>query len=149
VSKALALCLHACVLLVGASGVVYAWMLWFAAPADEWSVVAHPWQPFVRHLHLLAAPCLIFAVAAIWRGHVWERLRNGFPTRRRTGKWLAILFLPMLASGHVLTPITGEGAREVVGWVHVGLGVVWCAVYVVHLMLPRENGKAEEESDPA
>jgi hypothetical protein len=142
VSKALALFVHACVLVVASSGVVYAWMLWFAPPADEWSVVGHPWQPFVRHLHILAAPCLLFAVGAIWRGHVWERLRNGRTARRRTGLWLAVLFLPMAASGHLLAPLTEQGTRKLLGWIHVGVGVAWCAVYVVHLLLPRENGSA-------
>ncbi len=44
--------------------------------ADEWAVVNHPWQPHVQHLHVLAAPLLVFACGLLWKNHVLEKMRG-------------------------------------------------------------------------
>ncbi|HXO18770.1 MAG TPA: hypothetical protein VOA87_02470, partial [Thermoanaerobaculia bacterium] len=68
---------HAATILVGSTGLVYAWMRYLLAPADPFAVVNHPLQPLVQHLHVLAAPLLVFAVGLIWRRHVWAGWRLG------------------------------------------------------------------------
>ena len=67
--------------LVIVTGVVYAVMRYLVTPSDEWAVVNHPWQPHVQHLHLLAAPLLVFAVGVIWRRHVVKRCANAAMSR--------------------------------------------------------------------
>ena len=73
---------HTANLLVGGTGLVYAWMRYFMRPADEWAVVNHPWQPHLQHLHVLVAPTLVFAVGLIWTGHVVAKYGNGSRNRR-------------------------------------------------------------------
>ena len=50
--------LHVSNLLVGGTGLVYAWMLYLVKPTDPYAVVNHPWQPQTQHLHILVAPLL-------------------------------------------------------------------------------------------
>ena len=45
---------HAATLLVGGTGLVYAWMRYLVHPADPFAVVNHPLQPLAQHLHILA-----------------------------------------------------------------------------------------------
>ena len=52
---------HLANVLVGGTGLVYGWMRYFAEPADEFSVVNHPWQPDLHSLHVITAPLLVFA----------------------------------------------------------------------------------------
>lgn len=133
---------HAATLAVGVTGVVYAWMRYFATPADPFAVVNHPWQPFVLHAHVVTAPLLVFAVGMIWRAHVWERVRSGFKARRRTGILLFALVLPMIASGYLLQVAEGERAREVWLVVHVATSALWVLGYPAHQLSPRRRRAA-------
>src|SRR5262249_18836666 len=49
-------------ILVGLSGVAYAWMKYLMTTDDPYAVVNQPMQPWVLDLHLLAAPLLVFGV---------------------------------------------------------------------------------------
>ena len=69
-SRSERLFLHVANGLVGGTGLVYAAMRYLMNPTDEWSVVNHPWQPHVQHLHVLVAPLLVFAAGLIWSRHV-------------------------------------------------------------------------------
>ena len=63
--------LHFSQLLVAGTGLAWAWMLYFTEPSDEFSILHHPWQDKMQAGHVLTAPLLIFAVAAIWKRHAW------------------------------------------------------------------------------
>jgi hypothetical protein len=89
-------------LLVVGTGIVYAVMKYLMEPADEWTVVNHPWQPHVQHLHVLAAPLLVFAGGLIWRHHVLKRLRDKGSNGRASGLALALQFAPMVLSGYLI-----------------------------------------------
>ncbi|MEZ5974696.1 MAG: hypothetical protein R3E96_07590 [Planctomycetota bacterium] len=89
-------------LAVGVSGLVLAYMLFLLEPVDEFAIVNHPLQPDVRHLHILLAPALVFAIGWIWQNHVLRNWRLGRPQARRTGITLAALALPMVLSGYVV-----------------------------------------------
>ncbi|HYH44472.1 MAG TPA: hypothetical protein VEG34_02210, partial [Thermoanaerobaculia bacterium] len=52
---------HVSTLLVGGTGLVYAWMLYLLPADDPFSTLHHRWQPDVQHLHVLTAPLLVFA----------------------------------------------------------------------------------------
>ncbi len=124
-------------LLVVATGIVWAWMLYLLEPADEFAVVNHPWQPTVQAAHVLAAPLLLWAVAAVWRPHAWKRLRSGFRPRRRSGLVLMASFWPMAASGWLYEVSVAPALRD--GWraVHLAASAVWTLAFVVHLLAPR------------
>ncbi len=102
--------LHVATLLVGGGGLVYAWMRYLARPDDPFAVVNHPWQPAVQHLHVLAAPLLVFAIGLIWKAHAWP----GRPAARRRAPERAVSRLvataaPMIASGYLLQTATVSG----------------------------------------
>lgn len=127
--------LHLSTLLVGGTGLVYAWMVYLAEPADPYSVVRHPWQPTFQHLHVLAAPLLVFAAGLIWRRHVWNGWRSGIRSRRRSGLSLALSLAPMAASGYLLQVTVEESWRNVWSWIHLATSILWILTYLVHQLL--------------
>lgn len=129
--------LHASTLLVGATGLVYGWMRYFATSDDPFSLVDHPQQPLLRDLHIVFAPLLVFACGVVWLGHIWVRVRSDFPTRRRTGVLLACLVAPMIASGYLLQVTIDETWKTVWIWLHVASSLGWTAGLVVHLLTRR------------
>lgn len=123
--------LHVANLAVCGSGLVYAWMRFLVEPTDEWAVVNHPWQPHVQHLHVLAAPMLVFAVGLIWSSHIIEKARNG-RTNRIAGVGLIAVFVPMAASGYLLQVAVDPGWRGTWMWVHLGSSLLWVVVFLAH-----------------
>lgn len=132
---------HVANVLVGGTGIVYAWARYLAEPPDEFSLV-HPWQPHAQHLHVLTAPLLVFACGLIWSRHVWARVRSGFKPRRPTGLVLAASLVPMIASGYLLQVAVDETWRTVWIWVHVAVSVLWGVSYAVHQLSSRTIRKA-------
>ena len=124
---------HISNLLVGGTGIVYAVMRYFMQPVDEFSVVNHPWQPHVQHLHVLFAPLLVFACGVIWQRHVMAKVRSngrlGF-----SGPGLMLLFVPMVASGYLLQTTATAGWRTTWIVLHVTTSVLWIAATVIHLV---------------
>ena len=118
-------------LAVAGTGLVYAWMRYLVAPADEWAVVNHPWQPLVQHLHVLSAPLLVFAIGVIWSVHAIAKLRNG-RRGRASGLGLMALFLPMAASGYLLQVAVDPEWRRRWVVIHVISSLLWVAALVVH-----------------
>lgn len=128
---------HLSNLLVGGTGLIYAWMRYALAPEDPYAVVNHRFERDVQHLHLLTAPLLVFAVALVWQRHVWARVRSGFAPRRPTGLALAISFAPMLASGYLLQTAQSQAWRTAWIWVHLSSSGLWLVALAVHLLSPR------------
>lgn len=127
--------LHLATLLVGGTGLVYAWMIYLAKATDPYSPVHHPWQPHLQHLHLLVAPLLVFATGLIWRRHVWESWRRGLRSRRRSGLTLALSLAPMVVSGYLVQTALDDAWRKGWGVVHLVVSGLWVAGYGVHLTL--------------
>lgn len=117
---------------VALTGLAWAWMIYFAEPADPYSAVNHPWQPTMQASHILAAPVLILAVGLIWKPHVWSHFRAGMRSRRKTGILLALLFLPMAASGYLLQVAVEESSRAIWSGTHLAASVVWVGVWLMH-----------------
>jgi hypothetical protein len=128
---------HSANILVGGTGLVYAWMRYLAEPSDEFAIVNHPWQPDVQHLHVLTAPLLVFASGLIWREHVWRRVRAGYEPRRKLGLALFALLVPMIASGYLLQVATSDGWRAGWAWTHLATSLAWLLAYVAHQLAPR------------
>lgn len=137
-SRGAAWFVHGSVAVSGLTGLVYGWMRYFAEPTDEFALVNHPWEPTWKDLHVLGVPLLVFGCALLWRTHVWGRIRAGFEPRRRTGVLLAVLLLPMIASGYVLQTRFGESWRTGWIWIHGLCASLWLATYGVHQLSARE-----------
>jgi len=125
---------HLASLLVGLSGLVYGVMRYLLEPADEFSLVNHPAQPAWQGLHVLSAPLLVFACGWIWEGHVWRRVKSGFPRLRTTGLALFLLFFPMTLSGVLVQVAADEPLHRIAVVVHAATGALWCLVYPVHFV---------------
>lgn len=122
---------HVANLLVGATGLAYAWLRYFAESPDSFAV-AHPWQPPVQHAHIWSAPLLVFALGLVWRAHAWAGVRSGAAPRRRSGVALLAAAAPMVASGYLLQTAVEPGWRRVWIAVHLTASGLWLAGYLVH-----------------
>ncbi len=134
---------HLANLLVAGTGVVWAWMLWFVEPSDEFAIVNHPWEPFFHHAHLWFAPSLILAVGVSWKGHVWRRWRKRKVASRRSGTALLLLFAPMVISGYLIQTAEQEGLRRTWVAIHVTSSLLWVIGYLIHQgnrLFQRGNG---------
>ena len=129
--------IHVSVLAVGGTGLVWAWMLYFMEPADEFALVNHALQPVVQSWHILSAPFLIVGAAVVWKTHVWKRVLSGFQRRRKSGLLLAVMLPPMALSGYLLQVAEGELAREIALFVHLGTSGWFCLGYPIHHALRR------------
>ena len=119
-------------LLAGGTGLVYGWMRYVAESGDPYSVVNHPWQPHLQHLHVLSAPLLVFAAGLIWGGHVWRGYRSGQASHRKSGVLLAAMLFPMIISGYAVQVSVDDAWRELWIWVHVATSCAWIATALIH-----------------
>lgn len=125
--------LHLGSVLVGGTGLVYAWMRYLAVPADPEAVVGHPWQPAVQHLHVLTAPLLVLAVGAFFHAHAWTALRLGVRDGRASGLVLLASALPMIASAYLLQTAVDPGWRRLWVAVHLVSSGLWIAGHLAHV----------------
>jgi len=131
----------------GITGVVYAVMRFLLKPKDPWSVVNHPWQPAVQHLHVLTAPLLVFAVGLIWETHVVQKWRNGRGGKRWSGIALAALFSLMAASGYLLQVSVDEGWRSFWSTSHLYVSLLWLGLFAGHWLAARLGRQADPASE--
>jgi len=131
--------IHASTILVGGTGLVYAWMRYFTAPADEFAIVGHPWQPHVQHLHLWTAPLLVFGVGVIWRDHAWRYYRRQRANRRRTGVSMLLTAAPMIVSGYLIQTAVGDLWRQVWIVVHLAASALFLVGYAAHHVVARAS----------
>ncbi|MFL6192997.1 MAG: hypothetical protein ACJ75H_02405 [Thermoanaerobaculia bacterium] len=124
--------LHASNLLVGGTGLVYAWMVYLVKPADPYAVVNHPFQPQTQHLHILVAPLLVFTAGLIWRRHVWSQFKRGIDDGRRSGLSLIFLLVPMVVSGYLIQTSVDDAWRRIWVAVHLVASCLWLLAYLAH-----------------
>lgn len=127
---------HAANLLVGATGLAYAWLRYGAEPPDPFSAV-HPWLPAVQHAHVWAAPLLVFALGLAWRAHALSGLRAGGAARRRSGVALVATAAPMVASGYLLQTAVDPAWRKLWLALHLAASGLWLAGWLAHQLAPR------------
>ncbi|HEX2466421.1 MAG TPA: hypothetical protein VHR17_17500 [Thermoanaerobaculia bacterium] len=133
--------IHLSTVLVGGTGLVYAWMLWAMESSDPYAVVNHAWQPAIQHLHVWTAPLLVFAAGMIWRAHVWEHWTRGVRARRRSGVGLVLTLAPMVVSGYLIQTAVGEGWRTAWVSIHIATSVMWLAGYLAHQLSSRPTAR--------
>lgn len=151
--------LHLSNLLVGGTGLVYAWMVFLAEPSDPYAVVNHPLQPQAQHLHILLAPLLVFTAGLVWRRHVWSQWKRGIEERRRSGLSMIFVLVPMIVSGYLIQTATGDEWRRIWVWVHLATSGLWLLGYLAHQVpavwkrwatsgSPRTSGSPPAEARP-
>jgi len=101
---------------------------------DPDSRAGHPWQQPMLKLHVLAAPSLVFALGLVFSGHALARLRAGENPGRASGASLLGFAAPLVLTGPLIQILTGDAARQLAGWVHAALGIVYVLAYVAHLL---------------
>jgi hypothetical protein len=140
---------HLSTVLVAGTGAVYAVMRYLLEPSDPYAVVNHPLQPTVQHLHVLAAPFLVFAAGLIWREHVWKHYKNGAKSGRRSGLWMLPTLLPMVVSGYLIQTTVTEGWRTAWIVVHLATSTLWLVGYAGHAVaaVQRRRAKSRHATD--
>jgi len=123
--------LHVSTFVLSATGLIYAVMHYLMKPVDPFSVVNHPWEPYMIAAHIVVAPVLVLAVGLIVHSHILWKLENGARIARRSGIFLMPLFAVMVVSGYMLQVITGTG-HPVMVWIHLVSGTFWFLSFVVH-----------------
>jgi len=122
--------------------VVYAWLKYGLRAVDPGSLTRSAWQPTAQHLHMLAAPLLIFAVGLIWRRHPLSQWRRRVRNRRSSGLSLIAMLAPMVLSGYLLETATVPLWHRVWVWVHLSTSAIWLAAYLAHQLTVVETAGA-------
>ncbi len=124
---------HGANILVAGSGVALAVMIYLMEPTDQWSVVNHPWQPFVQHAHVLVAPLMVFVFGVLWAVHVQPKWQSREPEERRTGLTVIVMAPAMVASGYLLQVAVEPVWRTVWEASHLVTSGLWLAAVAVHV----------------
>lgn len=140
--------LHLGTLLTALSGLGYGWLRYCGRVPGEFGVEPHPLQGLVQHLHVLAAPLLLFALGMTLRGHFTTRLSAGTQEGRRTGLGLGLLILPMVAAGYLVQVATAPGWRLLFAWVHGVASLAFLMGYLVHGFRAWLKPRSEEATEP-
>lgn len=122
-------------LVVAATGVAYLWMKYLVVNDDPFAVVNHPWQAPMLAAHVLAAPALLLTFGIILNSHILRKLRAADVPNRKSGLASFGSFFAMTASGYLLQVVTSAALLPLLVILHVATGVMFAAVYVVHLMI--------------
>jgi hypothetical protein len=125
--------------LAATSGVLYGYLRYFGGTTGEFGQEPHPWQAFAQHAHVLAAPALLFALGVAVRGHLLAMLRHSVTRGRRTGLLLAALSAPMVLGGLAIQVVTSGLARNVFGYSHTAVGLLFAVLVGLHWAKPRPS----------
>lgn len=140
--------LHVANLLVGGTGLVYAWMRYFLEPMNnEFSILHHPWEPLVKNLHLWTAPLLVFAAGLIWQDHIWKHFRRGVRSGRRSGLSLMLTLVPMVISGYLIQTAVDPNWQNVWIGVHLTASGLWLLGYVGHYAVEIRRRARRRQAD--
>ncbi len=139
--------LHMAALLTGASGLLYGWLRYYGQHMGEFGLEAHPLQATLQHLHVLAAPLLVFALGMVVRGHVLPMWRNGKHGGRASGVLLALILAPMVLSGYAVQVAVEPRWRLTFAWIHGVLSLLFLASYGLHQLAALRQPRIVEVPD--
>jgi hypothetical protein len=122
--------------LVTLTGLPLLWVGYLAAPEADESVPA--FEATALHLHVLAAPLLVFVLGASWSAHVQPHLAAGTKERRRSGIALLAFSLVAIASGYACQVTVADSWRAAAGWTHVISSALWAALLIAHFTCRRQ-----------
>lgn len=139
--------LHLATAAAALTGAIYGWLRYFGQRAGDFGPEPSPWQGPFQHLHVLAAPLLLFMLGVVIRGHLLLKLRNGQREGRRTGLVIGLLIAPMVLAGYGIQVATDPGWRLGLAWVHGLASLLFLALYLFHLIaIWRYRRMAEDEA---
>lgn len=139
--------LHIAALLTGATGLFYGWFRYFGQIKGEFGVEAHPLQSTLQHLHVLAAPLLVFTFGLLVRGHVLPMWRGGRPAGRASGLLLALILAPMVLSGYAVQVALEPRWRLSFAWIHGVSSLLFLAAYGGHQLAPLRQPRVQENAE--
>jgi hypothetical protein len=119
-------------LVVGVTGLVYAWMKYLMDPMDPYAAVNHPLQPLVLKVHLVAAPFLVFAVGLVFMQHIWRQFRSGLTRGRRSGTSTVLTLVPMVLSGYLIQTVTSDAWLWWLAMIHLATGTLFVLGFAAH-----------------
>ncbi len=129
--------LHLTLGILTLTGVVFAWMKYWMKSDDPFSVVNHPWQPWMLAAHVVVAPAAVFGLGWIFSTHILPKFKAVGAPRRRSGLSSMWLVAPMIVSGYVLQVVTGDAARHWSAVSHWVTSAIFVAAYLVHQVAKR------------
>lgn len=132
--------LHLSVGAITLTGGVYAWMRYAMETDDPFAVANHPWQPHALHLHVLAAPVVVFALGLVFTAHIWPKYELRVKARRWSGMGALWTIAPMVISGYLLQVLTNETALLAMKVTHWASSAVFVLAYVAHQLLRARSG---------
>jgi len=139
--------LHAAALAAALTGGLYGWFRYFGQRMGDFGPEPSPWQGIWHHLHVLAAPLLLFMLGVVLRGHLLPKLRAGAREGRRTGLTLGLLVAPMVLSGYGIQVVTEARWHVALAWIHGLSSLLFVSAYLVHLIaIWRYRRLAEDEA---
>ena len=130
------------------TGVVYWWMKDMMTPVEPWAVINHPLQPWVLKAHILIAPLLVFSVGLITTRHIWQHFRSRVRKARKTGLIAALTLIPLVATGYLIQVVTAETLVRLLGWAHLGLGIVYSLDVAAHWPASRRGADRQVRDVP-
>lgn len=129
--------MHVSVAVATVTGIVFAWMKYFVKNDDPFSVVNHPWQPTLLHLHIVGVPLLIYGLGWIAQTHIGPKYRSRVRVARRSGLTMMVVAAVMIFSGYFLQVFTSEVALEASAVAHWVSSAIFVVGYVVHQIVKR------------
>lgn len=127
--------LHAATVATALTGGIYGWFRYFGQRMGDFGPEPSVWQGIWQHLHVLAAPLLLFMLGVTVRGHLMVKLRAGGREGRRTGLTLGLLIAPMALSGYGIQVATAPSWHLALAWIHGISSLLFVAGYLFHLLL--------------
>jgi len=116
------------------SGVI--WLALSRTYAPESDANIHPAQPALMKIHGAAAMAALFLLGVILPLHIrrgWKAGRN-----RTTGSIMIGFCVALILTGYALYYVGGEQARHVSAIMHDGLGLLFPAVLLWHIVVGRK-----------
>lgn len=124
---------HITAILLTATGIAYAWMHYMMKSPDPFSVINHPWEPYMLDFHILIAPVVVLLTGLLVRSHIIAKLESNGKTSRKSGILMIPLFIVMVVSGYLLQVITASWKNALV-MVHLASGILWFLFYIGHYL---------------
>lgn len=114
------------------TGVAYFAVKYLVEGGGEYSVVNHPWQPWLLKAHIVASPALIFALGLIAVDHVWDHIVSGVRVSRRTALVTVATVVPMILTGYLIQVLTASGWVTAMAVAHIVFGGLYAVGLAAH-----------------